>query len=124
VSEEDILKAERTCSAEALVDISHEMRDVKPQYDNVPYAFIGCSIVLSRPEVEAKLTEAGISGSDLPQVIQLLLWFGVLGIYVSEDEERYSYQYEHDPKLMTTGLRKFAYSIHPAFRPALGCVAS
>ena len=39
------------------------------------------------------------------QVIELLLWFGVLGIYVSEDEERYSYQYEHDPKRMSAGLR-------------------
>lgn len=62
--------------------------------------------------------------SDLPEVVQLLLWFGVLGVYLSEDEERYSYQFEHDPKLMTAGLRKFAYCIHPAFRPALGCVGA
>jgi hypothetical protein len=98
------------------------MRDVKPLYDNVPYAFIGCSTVLSRPEVETKLKEAGIAEPDLPEVIQLLLWFGVLGVYISEDEERYSYQFEHDPKLMTAGLKKFAYCIHPAFRPALGSV--
>jgi len=121
VNEEDILKAEQTCSAEALVDISHEMRDVKPQYDNVPYAFISCTSVLSRTEVEAKLTEAGIAATDLPEVVELLLWFGVLGVYVSEDEERYSYEFEHDPKLMTAGLKKYAYCIHPAFRPALGC---
>lgn len=121
VTEGDILQAERAYSAEALVDISLEMRDVKPQYDNVPYAFIGCSTVLSRNEVELKLREAGFQEADISEVIGLLLWFGVLGIYVSEDDERYSYQYEHDPKLMAAGLKSHAYCIHPAFRPALGC---
>ncbi len=121
VSESDILQAERAYSAEALVDISLEMRDVKSQYDNVPYAFIGCSAVLSPNEVEAQLRDAGIQEADLPEVIDLLVWFGVLGIYISEDDERYSYQFEHDPRRMTAGLRAYAYCIHPAFRSALGC---
>jgi hypothetical protein len=121
VSESDILQAERTYSAEALVDISLEMRDVKSEYDNVPYAFIECSTVLSRTEVEKQLREAKIEDSDLPEVIDLLVWFGVLGIYVNEDDERYSYQFEHDPRRMIAGLKAYAYCIHPAFRPALGC---
>src|SRR6266566_1032824 len=120
VTEEDILKAQTAYSAEALVDISLEMRDVKPQYDNVPYAFIGCATVLSLVEVRKKLLEAGIPESELSEVIELLLWFGVLGIYVNEDEERYSYQFEHDPKLMRAGLTNYAYCLHPAFRSALG----
>jgi hypothetical protein len=121
VTEEDILKAQTAYSAEALVDISLEMRDVKPQYDNVPYAFIGCTTVLSLVEAGNKLLEAGIPESEFREVIELLLWFGVLGIYVNEDEERYSYQFEHDPRLMRAGLTKYAYCVHPAFRPALGC---
>jgi hypothetical protein len=121
VTEDDILKAQTAYSAEALVDISLEMRDVKPQYDNVPYAFIGCTAVLSGPEVRNKLLEAGIPEADLMEVMELLLWFGVLGIYVNDDEERYSYQFEHDPRLMRAGLARYAYCVHPAFRPALGC---
>jgi len=121
VTEEDLLKAQTAYSAEALVDISLEMRDVKPEYDNVPYAFIGCTTVLSLVEVKEKLLEAGIPEPALEAVIELLLWFGVLGIFVSEDEERYSYQFEHDPKLMKAGLKMYAFCIHPAFRPALGC---
>ena len=42
-------------------------------------------------------------------------------VYVSEDEERCSFQYEHDPKRMSAGLKNYAYCIHPAFRLALGC---
>jgi hypothetical protein len=48
-----------------------------------------------------------------------LVWFGVLGISVNEDEERYSYQFEQDPKRMLAGLRSYAYCVHPAFRSAL-----
>jgi hypothetical protein len=121
VTEQDILDAERTYSADALVDISLEMKDVKPEYDNVPYAFIGAPVVMSKEKVEIRLRDAGIVPSELQRVLDLLVWFGVLGIYVSEEEERYSHQYEHDPKRMTFGLRAFAYCIHPAFRVALGC---
>jgi hypothetical protein len=121
VTEQDILDAERSYSADALVDICLEMKDVKPEYDNVPYAFIGAGITLFLTEVELKLREVGIPVTEAERVIELLLWFGVLGIYVSEDEERYSYQYEHNPKRMSAGLKNFAYCIHPAFRVALGC---
>lgn len=122
VTEQDILDAERSYSADALVDISLEMKDVKPEYDNVPYAFIGAPVVMSRQVVEVRLREVSISEGELQRVIDLLIWFGVLGIYVTEEDERYSYQYAHDPKRMTLGLKSFAYSIHPAFRVALGCV--
>jgi hypothetical protein len=80
VAEQDILDAERSYSADALVDICLEMKDVKPEYDNVPYAFIGARVTLSRTEVELKLGEAGIAYEQAERVIELLLWFGVLGI--------------------------------------------
>jgi hypothetical protein len=119
VSEEDILQAEKSYSADALVDVTLEMADVKPEYGDAPYAFIDAEAVLSRQQVEELLTNAGMKKAELGEIIDLLLWFGVLGVYVNDDEERYSYQFEHDPKRMTAGLRSFAYSIHPAFRSAL-----
>jgi hypothetical protein len=121
VTEQDILDAERSYSADALVDIGLEMKDVKSEYDNVPYAFIGARTILSRTEVDQKLRDAGVRDEEVDRVLDLLLWFGVLRIYVSDDEERYSYQYEHDPKRMLAGAKNFAYCIHPAFRVALGC---
>ena len=120
VSEEDILQAEKSYSADALVDITLEMADVKPQYGNAPYAFIDAPSVLSKQQVEELLTKAGMKKDELGEIIDLLVWFGVLGVYVSEDDERYSYQFEHDPKRMLAGLSSFAYSVHPAFRCALG----
>jgi hypothetical protein len=74
---------------------------------------------MSRQDVERLLSTADIQEAELSDVINLLVWFGVLGIFVSEDEERYSYQFEHDPKRMLAGLGSYAYCIHPAFRCAL-----
>lgn len=120
VTEEDILYAEQSYSEDALVDITLEMKDVKPEYADVPYSFIGVPITLTRGQVEAKLREVQIAGDQLESVIQLLLWFGFLGIYVSEDEERYAFQFQHNVKRMQAGLNDVAYCIHPAFRAALG----
>jgi len=120
VTESDILHAESSYSEDALVDITLEMKDVKPDYADVPYAFISAPAVLSRAQVEEKLREAKVPAQEFEPVIQLLLWFGFLGVYVNEDDERYAYLFEHNLKRMQSGLSAFAYSVHPAFRAALG----
>jgi hypothetical protein len=120
VTEDDILHAEVAFSEDALVDIILEMKDVKPEYADVPYGFISASPILSRLDVEERLREAKVAPPEFEPVIQLLLWFGFLGIYVNEDDERYAYLFEHNVKRMQSGLSTFAYSVHPAFRGALG----
>lgn len=119
VNEDDILKAEERYSADALVDITLEMKDVKPEYANAAYAFIDAPTILSRQQVDDLLKKAGMPSLELDQIVDLLIWFGVLGIFVSDDEERYSHEFERDPKRMSAGLRSFAYCIHPAFRTEL-----
>jgi hypothetical protein len=121
VTEEDILHAERSYSDDALVDVSLELKDVRPEYANAPYAFIGVSTHLTPSEVGFVLRNAGIAADQQQKVIELLLWFGFLGIYVYPDEERYSYQFEHNLQKMRTGITDFTYTIHPAFRLSLGC---
>ena len=120
VTEDDILYAERACSEDALVDVSLELKDVQPAYTDVPYAFVGSTPILSRQQVEAKLSGVGVPLTDVASVLELLLWFGLLGLYVREDDERYSHQYDYNLKRMTAELNVYAYTIHPAFRAALG----
>lgn len=121
VTQEDILKAEGTYSEDMLVDLNFELKDVSPYYVDLPYAFIGTRIVLSRDEVFKLMTGVGVPEKKTEEALSLLLWFGFLGVYVNADDERYSYQFQHDPKLMTAGVSNFSYSIHPGFRNALGC---
>ncbi|MGH9741455.1 MAG: P-loop ATPase, Sll1717 family, partial [Candidatus Acidiferrum sp.] len=124
VGEDDILHAERSYSDDALVDLSLELKDVRPDFANAPYGFIGSQTHLPTSEVGIGLLKAGIPADQLEQVRELLLWFGFLGIYVYPDEERYSYQFEHNLRKMKSGMDQFTYCVHPAFRQCLGCVTS
>jgi hypothetical protein len=124
VTEDDILYAEHSYSDDALVDLSLELKDVRPEFTNAPYAFIGAQTYLSTLEVGAGLMKAGVPADQVEKVRELLLWFGFLGIYVYPDEERYSYEFEHNLQKMKSGMDQFTYCIHPGFRQCLGCVAS
>ncbi len=121
VTQDDILQAEQTYSDDLLVDITYELKDVSPDYADVPYAFIGSKVLLSKDEVRQRLVDANVPTERLENVIELLLWFGFLGIYINEDEERFSYRFQHDIKKMYGALSQFAYCVHPGFRKALGC---
>jgi hypothetical protein len=122
VIQDDILKAEESFSEDLLVDVNYELKDINPAFGDSPYAFIGCSKNLSRDEVAKRLVEIGIDKDQCTTIIDVLIWFGFLGIYISEDEERYAYQYQHDLKLMTSKLEDAPFCIHPGFRKALGCI--
>ncbi len=124
VTEEDILHAERSYSDDALVDLSLELKDVRPDFADAPYAFIGAQTFLAPSAVGIALIKAGIPIARIETVKELLLWFGFLGIYVYPDEERYSYGFEHNLQKMRTGIEHFMFCIHPAFRRALGCSSS
>jgi hypothetical protein len=121
LTEADIIQAEENYSSDALVDVCLEMKDVNPEFNNVPYAFIGSTVVLSKQEVLKRLKEGGVKDDQIEYVLDLLLWFGILGIFLDDEEERYSYEYNHDPVMLTAGVPHFGYCIHPVFRTALGC---
>ena len=123
VTEEDMLQAEISCSEDALQDISLELRDVDPSYPDLLYAFIGSNTILSADQVEALLRVGNVPPDQVQHVLDFLLWFGFLGIYAHPDEERYSYQYQHNVAKMQSELRRnHGFCIHPAFRKALGCI--
>lgn len=122
VAEQDIAYAEQPYSDDALVDLAMELKDVKPEYGNAPYAFIGSRAVLTPSEVNISLSNAGLPMNDFVTIKDLLLWFGFLGIFIYPDEERYSYQFEHNLQKMRSGISEHIYCIHPAFRKALSCV--
>jgi hypothetical protein len=124
VTGEDILHAERSYSDDALVDLSLELKDVRPDFVDAPYAFIGAQTFLAPSAVGIALMKAGIPIAQIDQVRELLLWFGFLGIFIYPEEERYSYEFEHNLQKMRTGIEHFMFCIHPAFRQALGCVST
>jgi predicted CopG family antitoxin len=122
VSEADIEKAEETHSEDQLQEISFELHDIAPDYAEVVYAFIGCPSVMSRADVEFRLASPEAKPRQIDSVIDLLLWFGFLGVQKADGEETYAYEFQYGVKRMlkeADGDPMFV--IHPAFRVALGC---
>lgn len=122
VTAEDILHAERSYSEDQLQEVSAELRDVAPELPDVMYAFIGCESILSEADVTAR-----VSAIPMPrdEVVNLLLWFGFLGVVDANGDARYAYQFHYGVRrLMREAATPVRYSIHPAFRAELGCPSS
>ena len=60
LTEDDILQAEQSYSSDALIDVCLEMRDVNAKFGDVPYAFIGSTVVLSKADATKRLKDTGI----------------------------------------------------------------
>lgn len=122
VTESDVYQAERQCSEDSLVDVSFELKDVAERFCDLPYAFDKCTVPLTSSDVDAKLRQAGLDDGEIDRARDLLIWFGFLGFWLSPEAERFSHEYQHDLRKMRSGLiNEPLYSIHPAFRTALGC---
>jgi hypothetical protein len=125
VQEEDILHVEKSFSDDALVDLALELKDVNAGYANAPYGFIGLPAHLRENEVDDAIVKGGINRADTAKVRELLLWFGFIGISTGADDDRYSFQFEHNLRKMRSGLGdgSYSYCVNPAFRESLGCMS-
>jgi hypothetical protein len=122
VRSEDFSTAESTYSEDLLTSINYEVSDVRKEYIDLLYHFIGSAPTMSRDEVVAKLLSA-VARDRAEDALQLLLWFGFLGVTEGRREEPiYSYQVRYNLAKLLAILNRpdGAVVIHPAFRTALG----
>ncbi len=126
IEAEDIQHAEQGYSENMLVNLLFEIEDTHPQVPEVVYGFQGAPRVLPEASVE-EIIRAGAADLDGREVIELLLWYGVLGIRLNASgEEQYSYDVRYNVRrlLHQISTRKATFVVHPAFRAALGISAS
>jgi hypothetical protein len=66
----DAMTSLKRRSADAWVDIALEIKDLQPQYDDVPYAFVDSPIVMSKQDAEERLrgTKQLFLGQTAPKV--------------------------------------------------------
>jgi hypothetical protein len=122
VLEADILQAEGQYSEDQLQALFDELRDVNSQFAELPYAFIGSAVTMTRKVLEDRIQEFEVPPSKVGEALEILLWFGFVGIVDAEGEERYAHMYQYGVKRMlreATELTSFV--IHPAFRSVLSC---
>lgn len=127
VTESDIRKAEENYSSDLFQSLIFELADINKDYEEVMYGFIDCPSRMNEATLTKRLTDVGLFHSETQKLIDLLLWFGFLGIQSAEDEDPlFSYQVNYNLKRLrpTVQRENINFVIHPAFRTSLRCSIS
>jgi hypothetical protein len=121
VTEDDILKAEESYSEDMLINTVFELKDVYPESMDALYKLAGAPTVLDHNDITNRLNVALQGKLPTEEFIEILLWFGFLGVAVEGHQPMYSYQvrYNIDKLLAAVDGRAGRYVIHPAFHHAL-----
>jgi len=121
IKSDDILHAESSYSEAALLWLGYEIEDTNPDIANAIYEFYGCDALLELDGVQTLLRATGISDSSLEKGIELLFWFGFLGIRNMSGEEEFSYQVQFNLRKLLHPAKqgKAKVVVHKAFRSAL-----
>jgi len=119
----DIEKGIAAYSSDLLRDIGYELRDISEDTEDILYAFIASHSVLSEREILFTLSESGLTEDKARNAIDLLLWYGFLGLKISEEDNKFIYDFNYNKSLMDGVKRKSKdqtqYVINQAFWPAL-----
>jgi hypothetical protein len=122
VLEEDLRKAEEGYSEDLLLSTAFELRDIFPEMIDVLYMFHRADHRLSEQAVLALIRESGGPEGPTNDLLEVLLWFGFLGVHEFDAEEPvYAYQVRYNIEKLLTPVRRGRadFVIHPAFRKAL-----
>jgi hypothetical protein len=115
----DILQGEIAYSTDLINNIDLEIQDVFPGARDVLYGFIEAPEILDRDNVRSRLHQVQICASDSPKVIELLLWYGFLGVVRSTGERTFIYDVNYEMKkleaLAVTRAADMRYCVNPAF---------
>lgn len=120
---DDIRKGLDAFSTDLIYDIDLEIRDVLPFAEDVLYAFLGQSARLTVDDITRLLGDRFDPGAQ-DKLVEVLLWYGVLGVVRPSGEAAFIYSVNYDMKRLAALLesapadKRFFY-INPAFWPGL-----
>ena len=119
VTEADVEEGLRQMSLYLVSDFGYEMRDVVGTPEDIFYSFIGAPNLLSEQDLE-KFLSRDVFGLSVKEIIDLLLWYGVLGVARPGEDARYIYNVSYDAKLLRGPIRgrspdQIIFEINPAF---------
>jgi hypothetical protein len=127
IEADDIKKGCAQFATTLVFEIGLEIRDVFPEVEDVLYAFIDAPSRIPEKLLRELLTSVGVAVDTQTRLIEILLWYGVLGLVNSNGEVEYIHSLNYDMRLMRGKLRKLGkgsgvFSVNPAFWPGLGVV--
>ncbi len=121
IDETDIEKGLRAFSQDLLEELDRELTDVFPIAKDLLYYFLDAPATLLPAELVAILLTGGIDDDAHEKVTDFLLYYGVLGTRLN-DEEFFIFNVNYDLKVLKVRVNRgnTVFIINPAFWPALG----
>ncbi|MFZ3137060.1 MAG: hypothetical protein WA126_06690 [Thermodesulfovibrionales bacterium] len=120
VSEDDITQAEGLYSEDMLQNFIYEIKDIFHDFPDVIYEFLGCSVKLSKSDIESFISKSAIAEGYLDKILKMLLWFGFIGVVVKDGDAKYAYEVNYDLERLKI-QDDSTFVVHPAFRKSLEC---
>jgi hypothetical protein len=123
IEDDDLKQAERSYSEDLLLTTSFEIGDTYPEYGALLYAFEESPAIMSKRDAQDRLMiAAGIAPTKVDHALELLIWFGFLGVASSPHaREKYSHDVQGNMRrlLYPLGTDDAQVVVHRAFRAAL-----
>jgi hypothetical protein len=123
INTSDIEKGFSLYSVDLLTDISYEIRDVLPEAENILYGFIQSDREMNQEALTTLIRSIINDGNLVEKVVDVLLYYGFLGINSGTSETTYIYSINYNTQLLkgliNKGKSAITYHINPAFWPAL-----
>jgi hypothetical protein len=119
IQADDIRRGLDAFSTDLIYDIDLEIRDVLPFAEDVLYTFFGQSALLSEQDVNVLLSQR-FNIAQRQKLVNILLWYGVIGVIRQDGSEAFIYSVNYDMKRLTALLHlvppeQRAFCINPAF---------
>lgn len=124
IEESDFRSAYGSYSLDVLVSTNLEIRDVKPAYYDTIFSLMNLKSRTSRIDIGLAFVERGHAEQEHDGIIDLLIWYGVLGCVDQDGRARYIYEVEYNIHVLeqlrvNRGRDSELFEINAAFWPAL-----
>lgn len=119
VSEEDCIDAVRQHSLTLVDDFGFEMRDVSGVSSDLLYGLIGLNRIERKSAIIERLKAGGFVTDNGDQVVELMLWYGLIGMPGQDTGDRYIYDYVYNMKRLKAAVTQQGEDPEFVINPAL-----
>lgn len=126
IESDDFVEASRAFSIQLIDNVSLELRDISPKFENLLYEFVDREPTFSRAtlrKIIKNFVKDESPDENEQQITDLLLWFGFLGVTDGNRAATYIFDVAYNMNMLSAISKKpgssVHFSIHSAFRPGL-----
>jgi hypothetical protein len=120
IREVDFVQGETAYSTDLVHQISSELQDVFSGGEDCLFALIESPRLLDNNQLRTRLAQTSVPENRWEELIDLLLWYGVIGILRKSCDETYIYDVNYEMRKLkalvnTRATTELVYVINPAF---------